>query len=160
MLKHSTFEKPKMQFSNSQQEYYSFNTILRITSWFRCLYNVHWKNWLVQLITYNGGDTTNNAVTQIVINRFGLWTMRHKGHQGLYYNDKTNSLSIKRTAQDRNLSPMQQKRNLILNLSYFGPSLSFSIQSKSNPKRSKEKVKEKAIIRNCFFLFHLGERFI
>jgi len=66
MLKHSTFEKPKMQFSNLQQEYYSFNTILRITSRFRCLYNVHGKNWLVtlvQLITYNGGDTNNNAVT-------------------------------------------------------------------------------------------------
>lgn len=86
MLKHSTFEKPKMQFSNSQQEYYSFNTILRITSRFRCLYNVHGKNWsvtLVQLITYNGGDTNNNAVTgslSIVLVR----TMRHKGHQGLY----------------------------------------------------------------------------
>ena len=86
MLKHSTIEKPKMQFSNSQQEYYSFNTILRITSRFRCLYNVHGKNWsvtLVQLITYNGGDTNNNAVTgslSIVLVR----TMRHKGHQGLY----------------------------------------------------------------------------
>lgn len=75
-------------------------------------------------------------------------------HGDLYFNDKTAFFQSKELPKIGICLPCSKKA-LKFESCYFGPSLSFSNQSKIKPeKESKEKVKEKARSRYCFFPFN------